>query len=123
VAKNPVVYWEINGTVGKKLADFYTGLFEWEYTNEAGSDFYHLESGGAPGSINGGVFTGKGKLPHHLTLYVEVDDVDAYYNKALQSGGTPAQAPFDVPGVGRLGFFRDPDGHIIGLIAPVDKSE
>jgi len=120
--KNPVVYWEINGTVGKKLADFYLGVFEWEYQNEPGSDFYHLKSGNdEKGSINGGVFTGKGALPHHLTVYVQVDDVDAYYEKALAMGGTPAQAPFNVKGVGRMGFFRDPDGHIIGLITPEEK--
>jgi predicted enzyme related to lactoylglutathione lyase len=47
--------------------------------------------------------------------------VDAYFNKALESGGTPAQVPFDVPGVGRLGFFRDPDGHIVGLIKHIEK--
>lgn len=116
MGRNRVSYWEINGTVGKKLAEFYTGLFDWEYTNQPGSDFYHLHSGGENGTIHGGVFTGKGALPHHLTIYVDVDDTDAYYAKALEMGGTHAQAPFDVPGVGRLGFFRDPDGHIIGLI-------
>ena len=120
--KNPVVYWEINGTEGKKLADFYLGLFEWKYSNEPGSDFYHFHSGDKEaGGIAGGVFTGKGKLPHHLTIYVEVDDLDAYFEKALSLGGTPAQAPFDVKGVGRLGFFRDPDGHIIGLIQRPDS--
>lgn len=117
MSNNRVCYWEINGTVGSKLADFYTGVFGWERDNEPGSDYFHLHSGGADvGGIAGGVFTGKGKLPHHLTIYVEVDDTDAYYAKALEHGGTPAQAPFDVEGVGRLGFFRDPDGHIIGLI-------
>jgi len=115
--KNPVVYWEINGTEGKKLADFYLDLFEWEYDNEPGSDFYNFRSGNDDrGSINGGVFTGKGKLPHHLTIYVEVADVDEYFNRALEKGGTFAQAPFDLEGAGRLAFFRDPDGHIIGLI-------
>ncbi len=28
--KNPVIYGEINGAEGKKLPDFYQGLFEWE---------------------------------------------------------------------------------------------
>ena len=118
--KNPVVYWEINGTEGRKLADFYLGLFEWEFHNEPGSDFYHFKSGNdEQGSINGGVFTGKGKLPHHITIYIKVDDVDTYYKKALETGGTHAQAPFDI-GNQRVGFFRDPDGHIIGLVQDKD---
>ncbi len=123
MAGNRVCYWEINGTVGKKLADFYTGLFDWQYDSESGSDYYYLHSGGEGGNINGGVFTGKGKLPHHLTIYVDVDDVDAYYAKALGMGATRAQDPFDVPNVGRLGFFRDPDGHIIGLIQHLGSAD
>lgn len=65
--RKPGLLLGINGTVGKKLADFYTGLFGWASRNEPGSDFYDLASGtGSDGGIAGGVFTGKGKLPHHL---------------------------------------------------------
>jgi len=117
MSDNRVCFWEINGTEGGKLAAFYTGVFGWQADNEPGSDYFHLHSGGnEQGGIAGGVFTGKGKLPHHLTIYVDVDDADAYFDRALELGATPAQAPFNVEGVGRLGFFRDPDGHIIGLI-------
>ena len=71
-----------------------------------------------PGTISGGILTGRGALPPHRCLYVRVDDVDAFAARAAERGCPPLQGPFDLEGTGRLAFFRDPEGHMVGLIGP-----
>ena len=48
--------------------------------------------------------------------YITVDDVDARFEAALEAGATALQAPFSVPGVGRIASFRDPAGATLALI-------
>ena len=116
MTKNRVCYWEINAKDGPALVDFYTRLFDWESRYDAATDFYDLDSGRASGGINGGIFTGKGDLPIHRCLYVEVEDMERVLQKVREMGRTILQGPFEVAGLGVLAFFRDPEEHMIGLI-------
>ena len=50
--------------------------------------------------------------------YVEVDDVDAIVKKAKALGGTSCVEPHDIPTVGRIGAFADPQGAVIAIIKP-----
>lgn len=50
--------------------------------------------------------------------YVEVDDVDAIVKKAKALGGTSCVEPHDIPTVGRIGAFADPQGAVIAIIQP-----
>lgn len=119
MAHSPVVWWEINARDGESLMRFYRAVFGWECRHDEDSGIWHLDSGqGRAGAISGGVFTGKGVLPPHRCLYVEVEDVDAVVERAKAEGRPILQGPFDLEGVGRLAFFEDPEGHMIGLIAP-----
>ncbi|WP_407332577.1 VOC family protein [Enterovibrio sp. 27052020O] len=54
-------------------------------------------------------------------VYITVDDVDARYEKALSLGGTQIMPPSDIPSVGRLAIFKDPQGAKLALIK-YDKS-
>jgi predicted enzyme related to lactoylglutathione lyase len=118
--RNPVVWWEINARDGKALTDFYEGVFEWSVRLDETSGIWHLDSGEAgAGTIGGGIFTGKGVLPPHRCLYVRVDDVDKVSSRVETRGCPILQGPFDLEGVGRLAFFQDPEGNMIGLIGPV----
>ncbi len=113
-----VCWWEINAVDGGNLAKFYAEVFGWESNRDKGSGIWHIPSGGEePGTISGGVFTGKGVLPTHRCLYVEVDDVDAVAASAERMECPMLQGPFDIDGGKRLAFFRDPEGHMIGLIS------
>ena len=49
--------------------------------------------------------------PGSAAAYVLVDDVDATYRQALDSGGTDVRAPEDLP-EGRGASVRDPEGNI-----------
>jgi predicted enzyme related to lactoylglutathione lyase len=49
---------------------------------------------------------------------VEVASVDASFSKALELGGKAALPRMPVPGVGWLGYVKDPGGNILGLMQP-----
>jgi len=70
----------------------------------------------------GGVFEMKGpdfaKMPEQWVSYIAVDDVDARYKQALANGATDCRQPFDVAGVGRIAFIREPGGAMIAIMTP-----
>lgn len=114
--KHPVVWWEINAQDGEALAAFYRAVFDWELPLDAAAGIWEQAASGRPGEIGGGIFTGKGALPPHRCLYIAVGDIGAVCARARAQGREILQGPFAVAGIGRLAFFRDPEGHMLGLI-------
>lgn len=93
-------------------------VFGWECRRD-GAGVWDVDSAGADGAgIGGSIFTGKGALPTHRCLCVRVEDTDAVAAKAVERGCPILQGPFDLEGVGRLAFLRDPEGHMVGLFGP-----
>jgi len=52
---------------------------------------------------------------------ITVDDIDAYIKKVKSAGGSIAMDKMQVPGVGWLAYFKDPDGNFFGMIQPERK--
>jgi predicted enzyme related to lactoylglutathione lyase len=46
--------------------------------------------------------------------FIEVEDIDRRYARAVELGATEIRAPHDVPNVGRVAVLRDPTGALIG---------
>jgi predicted enzyme related to lactoylglutathione lyase len=46
--------------------------------------------------------------------FIEVDDIDRRYARALELGATEIRGPHDVPNVGRVAVLRDPTGAVVG---------
>ncbi|GEM_PF-393570 len=123
MTKHPVCFWEINAEDAEPLANFYKRVLEWEIGFNQQRAFYSVKSSGKDSGIAGGIFTGKGNLPPHRALYVEVEAIDEIMTRVPLHGGKVALEPYDFEGVGRLAFFRDPEGHMIGLIQRQAKAE
>lgn len=122
MVKHRMCFWEINAKDAELLVEFYTKVFGWEHSYDEAIGIWRFDSGnGKDGGIGGAVFTGKGGLPTHRCLYISVEDVDAIAEKTKSLGQQILQGPFDLEGVGRLAFFQDPEGHMIGLIGPGPK--
>lgn len=49
-------------------------------------------------------------------VYITVDDVDSRLEKAITLGATELMPPSDIPGVGRIAIFKDPQGAKLALI-------
>jgi predicted enzyme related to lactoylglutathione lyase len=57
----------------------------------------------------------EGTAPH-WNVYFNVEDADATAARIGELGGTTISANFDVPGVGRLGIYADPQGAMFNLM-------
>ena len=111
----PVVHWEFWSENPEKVSGFYEKVFDWKVRHIPEMDYRLVETGGT-GGINGGIMTPKkGPWPGKLAFYIDVDDLDAYTRKITEAGGKVIVAKQDVPGVGQLALFEDPDGRVNGL--------
>jgi len=63
-----------------------------------------------------GHFTALGHEPHHYTIfYVNVNDINAYLEKAQSLGGKTLVPKVDIPNYGSFAWLSDPDGNTVGL--------
>ena len=110
---NPVVHWEICAKDGKASAEFYQKLFDWKIDEDENMNYFMCSCGEK--GIDGGIFQAKGEMPNYVTIYVKVDDLDAYIEKAVSLGGTKIVGATEIPGHGYYAMFVDPSGNVIGL--------
>ncbi len=111
---HPVVHFEIAGKDGKRLQEFYRALFDWKIEVDPALSYGMVETGGE-GGINGGIFAAQGEMPPYLTVYVQVDDLQACLEKAVSLGGKTVVGPTPIPNVGSFAMFHDPEGNLVGL--------
>jgi len=107
---NPVVHFEIHGSDGRKLQEYYANLFGWKVSADN-----PMEYGLVPreeGGIGGGICTGN----CGVIVYVAVPDLQAALDKAVALGGTVVQPITHVPGMVTFAQFQDPQGNLMGLV-------
>ena len=59
---------------------------------------------------------GDEKMPSYVTVYVEVEDVDAHLAKAEATGGTTVVPKQVIPGMVIFGLFNDSAGNMVGVV-------
>lgn len=114
---HPVVHWEIGARNADAIKAFYAELFGWTIQTFASADYSMVESGGN-GGIGGGIMQNCGDVQPYLTVYVQVDDLEAMLQKAVALGGTACVPPTPIPNVGSFAMFLDPEKHVVGLLQP-----
>jgi predicted enzyme related to lactoylglutathione lyase len=112
---NPVTHFEITGKDGKKLQDFYSGVFGWKVNADNPMNYGIVDPADTGGGIGGGISAGDGGTTQ-VTFYVEVDDPDAYLKKIESKGGRTVMPTTEIPGMVIFAQFADPEGNIIGLV-------
>jgi len=127
-----VVHFEIHASEPQRLIDFYSQLLGWRFERYGEWQYWSISTGeGSIGmdsagmGINGGLALREGPAPeagapiNGSTIVISVDDVDASFARGLELGAAEAVAPEDLAGVGRVGYLRDPDGNVFGMISEV----
>jgi len=116
----PVVHFEVTGKDGPALHSFYSELFGWniDAANPMNYGIVSREDNLNPEGIGigGGITEGPEGYPGHVTVYVEVPDVEASLVSAESLGGTRMMGPEEVMEGLDIGLFTYPEGHTIGLI-------
>ena len=108
-----VTHFEIIGTDAKRTREFYSGLFDWSIDANTPMDYGLIAP--TENGIGGGISAPMEGGGPTTTIYVEVDSVQKYLDKAVQMGGKVVVERTVIPGMVAFGQFADPDGNIIGL--------
>jgi len=112
---NPVTWFEIIGEDPVALQKFYADVFNWKLSPpvpEMGN-YSMLDNQGH--GIGGGIGGNMGG-PSRVTIYIEVDDPQAYLDRAAAAGATVLMPVMTVTEGVTIAQFADPQGHIIGLL-------
>ena len=110
---NPVVHFEVVGKDGKKLQDFYGGVFGWNINAENPMNYGLVSNEDTGGGIGGGVAQSDNPA---VTFYIEVDDPEAYLKKVDAAGGKTIMPVTEIPGMVIMAMFGDPEGNAVGLV-------
>lgn len=112
---NPVVHWEFWSEDPGRCGDFYASVFGWDMRDIPGMDYRLVDKGG-DGGIGGGIMKPQaGPWPAKMTMYIDVDDLDAYGARIKAGGGKLVVEKMAVPNVGTFTLFEDPDGRLMGM--------
>ena len=126
---NPVVHFEMPAEDRKRMADFYTKVFDWK-TQQLGEEmgYYVLatttdsdENGmpKKPGTINGGFFQKTNDKPaQYPSVVIAVDNIQEHMRNVEKSGGKVLGEPMDIPEIGLYVSFFDTKGNRVGMIQP-----
>lgn len=110
-----VGWFEILGTDGPALRDFYGKAFGWEFKVSESPDFDYgeVDTKSSGRGIPGGI--GKSQGEPIVTVYAAVDDLAKYLERAESLGATKVMGPMDVGGGTEIAAFRDPQGNLFGM--------
>lgn len=111
----PVVHWEINSRDAQKAIDFYAKLFDWKISNAEAMQYGLVDTGVKMG-INGGISKVEEGANSFVTVYVQVEDPQAYLDKAVSLGAKIIRPVTEIPNMVTYALFTDPDGNTFGII-------
>jgi uncharacterized protein len=103
-----------------RAVGFYTKLGFTEEKMDMGDMTYHVLNSDGKGRA-GVLKSPMPEAPQAWMPYIQVKDVDATIAKATKLGSQVHVPPNDVPGVGRLAVFTDPQGGWLGVLAPAPE--
>jgi hypothetical protein len=117
----PVVHFEVIGKDDEALRSYYGDLFGWEFDANNPMRYGIVAREGNVNEegigIGGGVgWGGPDSSGGYVTFYVEVPDVEAALQRAESLGGSRVMGPEKIMDTVELGQFKDPEGHLIGLV-------
>ena len=117
-----VVHFEIHAADPNRAVNFYQTLFGWSFQKWEGPMDYWLVTTGPndqPG-INGGLVQRQGEIDGQAVIAyvctVDVEDLDASVQKAVDNGGQIAVPKMPIPGMGWLAYCKDTEGNIFGMM-------
>lgn len=113
-----VCHFEIPTDDPERCIAFFSQAFGWEITKWDGPVEYWLVSTGdesEPG-IHGGLMR-RQDASETVMNTIAVESVDASIERITAAGGAIVLPKTAIPGVGWMAYFRDPDGHIHGIMS------
>lgn len=116
------VHFEIHANDPERAIAFYEAMFGWTFTKWDGPWPYWLVDTGSGMGINGGLLPRQGPQPvegqavNAFVITVNVASCDQAMEDAVTHGGSLALEKVEIPGMGWLGYVKDPEGNILGVM-------
>jgi predicted enzyme related to lactoylglutathione lyase len=115
------IWHELMTTDVSAARAFYEKVIGWSSTKfDSPNDYWVWMAGQTPVAGLMAVPDGMGEPPSWIA-YVEVPDVDETMAQAPTLGGSVMKEAHTMPGVGRFGFLRDPQGAMFAVITSETK--
>ena len=113
----PVAWFDITSKDPEAIGKFYTQLFGWQLADSGQPGYSLVDTGAGDGAIGGGIGAAQGPDDAgSTTIYMKVDDLQAYLDRAVSLGGAVIVPPTPLPGdFGKFAMFADPEGRAVGL--------
>ena len=117
---NPLCHFEVMTADPEKCRTFYGAVFDWQFDDESMPGYTLVNTGTEP---SGGVFPRPPEAPGVcLSVYFQVQDVDATLAKATEGGATVLVPKTEIPNnIGHFAMFADPEGIPIGIMQPAGQ--
>lgn len=110
---HPIVHFEILGKDHAALKTFYASQFGWEMNDVM--DGYTMVTT-PEGSPDGALGTPPEGMDRMLTMYFEVDSIDAALAGIVKAGGKTVVPRTVIPGMVTFAQFADPAGNVVGIV-------
>lgn len=117
----PVLRWQIISKTPDQATEFYTKLFGWMMNNDNALGYRFIDTQSTQGA-QGGIWPCPPDGKPLVVLYIAVDDVAAYVEKARQLGGSVIISPQKLPAGDEMAIIHDPEGLAVGLFKPANAS-
>ena len=117
--KNPVCLWEIGTNDTGSVRDFLKQVFEWEINAapDHEAEYHEIKTDGSSNGFYGGLFFKVPEdIPPYLTVYIQVEDIEAKAKEIVEAGGTILRGPFLVGEGGKFCFFKEPQGQMLAMV-------
>jgi predicted enzyme related to lactoylglutathione lyase len=117
VAQQPPAWIDITARDAAKARAFYSELLGWEIHVDPDMDYGLVAP--SDGRLPGGIGQAGERYPHPpgVVVYFAVDDVESALARAERLGARRALDPWEIPGLGTMAVFEDPEGNRVGLWA------
>ena len=119
-----IVWFEIPADDLGRARKFYSGLFGWKITKfpAAVEDYWHIDTGGADASPDGGMLKKKG-AEHTITNYISVASVERAAAKVEKLGGRICMTKTAVPHMGYFVICQDTEGNMFAVWEKDEKAK
>jgi predicted enzyme related to lactoylglutathione lyase len=111
-------HFAINADDPARAKAFYERVFGWRFEAWGPPNFFRCETAGEGivAAIQGRRELIPGVRMTGFECTIGVEDLQATIAAVEGGGGAVIAGPFNIPGVGELAFFRDPEGNLAGVM-------
>lgn len=113
--RNPVVQFQILSKAPEETAQFYSELFGWAVKGDNPLGYREISTGAQEG-IQGGIWPAPPQALNFVQLFIAVDNVRMFSEKAERAGAMVVIPPTNLPDGGEMAVLHDPQGMPFGLV-------